>query len=63
MHAKIYALVGKHRELIPGLSGLLQVEKWHHSKWDNAIVGIPNHYGKPALEYRNKWVKIYGCTK
>ncbi|KAF5368795.1 hypothetical protein D9757_012291 [Collybiopsis confluens] len=63
MHAKIYALVGKHHELIPGLDGLLQAEKWHHSKWDNAIVGIPNHYGKPALYYRNNRVKMYGHSK
>ena len=32
MHAKIYQLVGRNHELIPGLNGLLQGEKYHHGQ-------------------------------
>ncbi len=41
MHFKIYQLVGKKHDIMPGLDGLLQVEKYHHSLYDQALHESP----------------------
>ncbi|KAK0479331.1 hypothetical protein IW261DRAFT_1420054 [Armillaria novae-zelandiae] len=48
---------------MPGLDSLLQVKKYHHSLYDQALYGAPIHHGISPLQYRKDQQSQYGHTK
>ncbi|KAF5365496.1 hypothetical protein D9757_012971 [Collybiopsis confluens] len=52
-----------HHELWLNAKSMVTSTHYSYSKLTNSLVGVPNHYGKSGLEYRNELKAIHNRTK